>query len=81
MNLEKKMLLPKTNGMHKTTKEGDEMNKEEVIRKIGKKNWKNFSKFMNGQTVGIRKDGKTDYYECDVNNFINHMKGKPTFFD
>jgi len=32
------------------------MNKEEVINKIGKDKWKDFLKFMNGQTIGINKD-------------------------
>jgi len=51
------------------------MNKKEVIKRIGKHNWKAFCEFMNGQTVGL-KDGKTDYYEIDVEHF---EKGLPAF--
>ena len=57
------------------------MKKEDVIKKIGKKNWKSFCKFMDGQTLGMYPNGEWDFYECDVENFINKMKGKPTFFD
>jgi len=46
------------------------MNKEEVIKMIGKENWKQFTKFMAGQTVGFDK-GIIDYYECDVLQFVN----------
>ena len=58
------------------------MNKQEVINKIGKKNWKEFLKFMTGQTVGFYPDGTTNYYTCDVENFM-HKKatGKTIFFD
>jgi len=58
------------------------MNKHEVIEKIGKENWMAFCVFMFGQTVGVGKDGETDYYECDVENFLNKLKkGKYLFFD
>ncbi len=56
------------------------MNKQQVIEKIGKKNWKKFQTFMFGQTCCM-KDGKLEYYECDVGNFINKINGRPTFFD
>ncbi len=46
------------------------MNKEEVIKMIGKENVKDFGKFMRGQTVGFDK-GIIDYYECDVLKFLN----------
>ena len=55
------------------------MNKKEVINKIGKKKWKEFLKFMTGQTIGINKDGSYDYYACDVENFLRNEKGR--FFD
>ena len=55
------------------------MRKEEVIKKIGKNRWKAFLKFMVGQTVSINKDGETDYYECDVENFLE--KPEYRFFD
>lgn len=56
------------------------MNKQQIIKKIGKSNWRKFIEFMGGQTCKLI-NGKFDYYECDVENFINKMKGKPTFFD
>ncbi len=56
------------------------MNKQQVIEKIGKKNWKKFQTFMVGQTARM-KDGEFDYYGCDVENFINKINGRPTFFD
>lgn len=56
------------------------MNKSEILKLIGEKNWAKFSNFMNGQTVSF-KNGETDYYECDVNNFIAKINGRPTFFD
>ena len=46
------------------------MIKKEVIEKIGKKRWKEFNEFMNGQTVGVNPDGSTDYYQQDVENFL-----------
>jgi len=51
------------------------MNKQQVIKKIGKANWGKFYKFMRGQTVGICKDGKSyDYYDCDVERFMRKLK-------
>ena len=47
------------------------MNKKEVIKLIGKENWKDFLKCMAGQTVGINKDGSDNYYKQDVDRFIN----------
>jgi len=58
------------------------MNKEEVIAKIGEANWRAFCNFMSGQTVEAGPDGKTNYYECDVENFLYKLKtGKLLFFD
>lgn len=57
-----------------------EMNKEEVIKRIGKENWRKFTAFMYGQTVKM-KNGEVNYFSCDVDNFIAKMKGEPTFFD
>jgi hypothetical protein len=54
------------------------MNKAEVIKRIGKKRWKEFCEFMVGQTGGI-VNGEFDYYECDVENFLR--KPKDRFFD
>ena len=58
------------------------MRKEEVIKRIGAKNWNAFEKFMTGQTIGIYPDGSSDYYSCDVENFLHKKKtGKVLFFD
>ena len=46
------------------------MNKKQVIEKIGKPRWKEFEGFMFGQTVKLNKDGTLDYYEWDVENFL-----------
>ncbi|MGI0060122.1 MAG: hypothetical protein ACREBJ_10190 [Nitrosotalea sp.] len=56
------------------------MNKKEICKIISDENWEKFCKFMSGQTVSF-KNGEVDFYECDVQNFINKMKGRPTFFD
>ena len=48
------------------------MNKKEVIKKIGKKRWKEFEEFMRGQTVGLNKDGSFDYYANDVEDFLSN---------
>lgn len=56
------------------------MKKEEVIEKIGKKNWSKFIKFMEGQTV-MQKHGEIHFYESDVRNFLNKLKGKPYITD
>jgi len=50
------------------------MKKEEAIKRIGKKHWKEFNEFMKGQTVGINPDTSTDYYESDVENFLKPKK-------
>jgi len=55
------------------------LNKKQVIEKIGKENWKEFLNFMVGQTVGLNLDGSTDYYGCDVENFLRKPKNR--FFD
>ena len=44
------------------------MNKQEVQEAL----WKDFSQFMNGQTVGITEDGKLDYYESDVQRYLRY---------
>lgn len=44
------------------------MNKKEVQERL----WKDFTKFMNGQTVGITEEGKIDYYENDVNRYMRY---------
>lgn len=56
------------------------MNKQQVIKKIGKENWNKFCEFMMGQTIGWKNE-EANYFKCDVDNFINKLKGKPIFFD
>lgn len=34
--------------------------------------WREFNKFMKGQTVKVTKEGKTLYYKCDVDNFLTN---------
>ena len=55
------------------------MNKSQVLKKIGKSKWKEFQKFMVGQTAGINSDGSTNYYVCDVGNFLKPRNKR--FFD
>jgi hypothetical protein len=45
------------------------MNKKQVIELIGKDNWKEFCKWMAGQTVGIDDNGEMNYYDWDVERF------------
>jgi hypothetical protein len=52
------------------------MNKEEVIKVIGENNWEDFSNWMRGQTVETYTDGTTNFYEHDVNRFVNTLKTK-----
>lgn len=55
------------------------MNKGQVIKKIGAERWKEFQKFMKGQTVGLSPEGTEDYCLQDVDNFLR--KPKDRFFD
>ena len=50
------------------------MNIDEVETIIGQENLNNFMVFMKGQTVGIDERGLVDYYEIDVQTFINSIK-------
>ncbi|MFH0715060.1 MAG: hypothetical protein V1847_04670 [Candidatus Diapherotrites archaeon] len=56
-----------------------DLNKQQVIEKIGKKKWKAFLKFMKGQTIQRNADGSENFYEWDVENFLK--KPKDRFFD
>ena len=47
------------------------MKENEIVKKYGKEETKKFLKWMNGQTIGINKDGTFDYYEEDVLRFMN----------
>lgn len=53
------------------------MKKSEVLKAIGKNNWKGFLKYMEGQTLGINSDGSTDYYDHDVKKFLLLKKLPP----
>ncbi len=49
--------------------------------KIYKLDFDKFSDWMCGQTVGM-KNGEIDYYDCDVDNYIDwKTKGIAPFFD
>jgi NOL1/NOP2/fmu family ribosome biogenesis protein len=52
------------------------MNEAEVKAKIGEHNWTQFCQWMRGQTIGINKDGSTDYYLSDVDRFQRYVKKK-----
>jgi len=49
------------------------LDKKEVITLIGKSRWKEFSKWMGGQTIGY-DEGTIYYYEHDIQRFID---GRP----
>jgi hypothetical protein len=44
---------------------------KQKIKQAGGK-WSVFLKWMLGETVGLNKDGSTDWYEYDVQRFINY---------
>ena len=50
------------------------MREEEVKKKIGKKNWGKFLKWMCGQTCSMYKDGSTNFYDCDVEAFVRKLE-------
>lgn len=50
------------------------MTEKEVRKLIGNKNWKKFLKWIAHQTVGIYDNGKIDYYDCDVQAFVDKLK-------
>lgn len=56
--------------------------KKDVIDIIGKENWKEFSKWMKGQTSPVMSDGSCGYYSWDVEKFkfyyIDHSEFKGT---
>lgn len=53
------------------------MHIDEAKKMVGEKNWKEFQKWMHGQTVGIYSDGSINYYDHDVNSFIEQKKRNP----
>jgi hypothetical protein len=48
---------------------------KQLLKEKGLK-WKDFIDFMFCQTVGINEDDSTNYYETDVNRFINNKTWK-----
>jgi len=52
---------------------------QKVIKIIGINRLQEFYRFMEGQTVGIYKDGDVDYFKQDVENFLR--KPEDRFFD
>jgi len=54
------------------------------VKKLLKKNglnWKDFAKWMTGQTMGM-KGSDIDYYDEDVHRYIDmKVHNKPTYFD
>ena len=57
------------------------MKKDDCLTEQEVKNylWREFNKFMKGQTVMTNKKGKTLYYKCDVDNFLTNPEKR--FFD
>jgi len=49
------------------------MTKQQVIEKIGNTEWSAFCEFMTGQTVGVYPDGTADFYEDDVQRFVDGL--------
>lgn len=50
------------------------MTKTEVIRRIGKSNWKRFMDWMQGQTLSAYPNGQTNFYDHDVEAFCKKLK-------
>ena len=48
-----------------------EVDVDKLLKKH-KRTWTQFNKFMVGQTIGSYSDGTPNYYEDDVNRFINN---------
>jgi len=50
---------------------------EKEVRKLLKENgrtWREFVKWMSGQTLGLNEDGTTDFYDWDVERFIQRKQ-------
>ena len=47
------------------------LTKAQVIKKIGKKRWKEFEEFITGQTVVVADDGSELFQERDVEVFLS----------
>ena len=51
--------------------------RESEVKKLLKENklsWKEFKDWMRGQTIGVYSDGSPDYYDWDVERFIEGEK-------
>ena len=48
------------------------MKERELKAMLGPQRWKEFLKFMRGQTVALDKDGNSDYYAHDIEKFLTH---------
>lgn len=52
------------------------MNEKQAKKLVGNDNWEDFLDFMQGQTVGISKNGDIDYYKWDVERYIENKVSK-----
>lgn len=50
------------------------MREKQVRETIGDKNWNKFIEWMQGQTCSAYPNGETNYYEHDVQAFIDKMQ-------
>ena len=50
------------------------MKYKKIKKKYGEKLAKKILEKMNGQTVGINKDGSLDYYEWDIERAVKEIK-------
>jgi hypothetical protein len=57
------------------------MNEKQAIKKYGKETFKLMLKEMAGNTVGINKDGSTDYYDWDLERAYNIVVNKTHYED
>jgi hypothetical protein len=56
--------------------------KVEMILKANDLSWDEFDKWMMGQTCPLGEKGEMNYYEYDVERYVNHKKrGEHLIFD
>lgn len=60
---------------------GNLMDKQQVIKEIGEKNWDAFLKFMEGQTFKVDSEGRESYHSTDVQSFLHRPKPRLALFD
>lgn len=58
--------------IQKEIEEPSSLYKSDVLKIIGNKNWKKFSKWMTGQGAPIMSDGTMGYFSWDVDKFKRH---------